>query len=82
MDKQEQKAYEEYLNVIMIQNDVIGNAKDEGRAEGLAEGRTEGRAEGEQSKAIEIAKILKTKGMSLDEIAVVTKLTLSEIDEL
>ena len=30
----------------MIQNDVLGNAHDEGHAEGLAEGLAKGRAEG------------------------------------
>ncbi len=46
MSKAERYAYDEHINAVMIQNDVIGNAKREGLAEGLAEGRAEGRAQG------------------------------------
>ena len=46
MSKQERAAYDEHINAIMIQNDVLDTAKLEGRAEGIAEGRAEGRAEG------------------------------------
>ena len=38
----ERRAYDEHINDIMIQNDVLNTAKLEGRAEGLAEGRAEG----------------------------------------
>lgn len=41
MSDAERHAYDEHINAIMIQNDVLGNAK----LEGLAEGRAEGRAE-------------------------------------
>ena len=47
MSLQERQAYDEHLNVIMIQNDVLDTAKWEGRIEGLAEGKAEGLAEGE-----------------------------------
>ena len=50
MTPKERKAYDEHLNAVMIQNDVLDTAKlegrIEGRAEGIAEGRAEGRAEG------------------------------------
>ncbi|WP_290201541.1 PD-(D/E)XK nuclease family transposase, partial [uncultured Bacteroides sp.] len=46
MNVQERRAYDEHLNAVMIQNDVLDSAKLEGRIEGLAEGRAEGRAEG------------------------------------
>lgn len=46
MSKKERLAYDEHLNAVMIQNDVLDTAKEEGRAEGIAEGRAEGRAEG------------------------------------
>lgn len=39
-------AYDEHINAIMIQNDVLGTAKMEGLAEGRAEGHAEGLAEG------------------------------------
>ena len=46
MSKEERHAYDEHINAVMIQNDVIGNAKREGLAEGRAEGRAQGREEG------------------------------------
>ena len=46
MSDAERHAYDEHLNAIMIQNDVLGNAKQEGLAEGLAEGRAQGMEEG------------------------------------
>ena len=50
MTDKERRAYEEHLNAVMIQNDVLNTAKMEGRAEGHAEGLEEGlekgRAEG------------------------------------
>ena len=46
MTDAERYAYDEHLNSVMIQNDVLGNAREEGLAEGRAEGLTQGRAEG------------------------------------
>lgn len=48
MDKKERLAYDEHINAVMIQNDVLSTATLEGRQEGLAEGRQEGLAEGRQ----------------------------------
>ena len=39
MSDAERHAYDEHINAIMIQNDVLGNARLEGHAEGKAEGR-------------------------------------------
>ena len=50
MSDKERHAYDEHLNAVMIQNDVLNTAKmeglEEGRAEGHAKGLEEGRAEG------------------------------------
>ena len=46
MTDDDRVAYERHMDAVRIQNDVLDNAKNEGRAEGLAEGRAEGRAEG------------------------------------
>ena len=48
MSPEDQRAYDEHLNAVMIQNDVLNTAKLEGRAEGREEGRAEGRAEGRE----------------------------------
>lgn len=45
MSNAERHAYDEHVNAIMIQNDVLGNARLEGHAEGRAEGRAEGKTE-------------------------------------
>lgn len=46
MKPAEQYEYRRHMENIMIQNDVLGSAKEEGLAEGLAEGKAEGLAEG------------------------------------
>ena len=46
MSKAEKLAYDEHLNAVMIQNDVISTNRMEAHAEGRAEGRAEGLAEG------------------------------------
>ena len=46
LDKKDRYAYDEHINAVMIQNDVLGNARLEGLAEGRAEGLAQGKAEG------------------------------------
>ena len=98
MSDSERHAYDEHLNAIMIQNDVLGNAKLEGIAEGMAkgmakgvekgmaEGLEKGRAEGiEKGRAegkIEIAQTMLAKGMSVEMIAEITGLTAEEITKI
>ena len=87
MSDSERHAYDEHLNAIMIQNDVLGNAKLEGIAEGMAKGIEKGRAEGKEEGLaegmvkgkIEIAKTMLAKGMSVEMIAEITGLTAEEI---
>ena len=74
MSLEDQRAYDEHLNAVMIQNDVLNTAKLEGRAEGREEGRAEGRAEG----LLETARNLKRMGMNVDFIAQATGLSVDE----
>ena len=64
----ERYAYDEHLNAIMIQNDVLSTAKleglTEGRSKGLAEGRAEGLAEGREEALLSTARNLKAMGLS------------------
>lgn len=77
MTDAERYAYDEHLNAVMIQNDVLGNAREEGlaegRAEGLAEGRaeglTQGRAEGRAEAKKDIVKSMLTNGLSVEQAA-------------
>ena len=62
----------------------------EGRAEGIAEGMVkgraegiaEGRAEGEKQKAMEIARFLKSSGMTIEMICEATGLSGDEVVQL
>ena len=49
MDRAEQLAYDEHINAVMIQNDVLSTAAEEGREEGRQEGRQAGRQTGRQT---------------------------------
>lgn len=82
MDKAEQLAYDEHVNALMIQNDVLSTAAMEGREEGREEGRQEGREEGRQEEKIENARTMKSLNISADIIHQVTGLPLEEIDRL
>ena len=90
MNKAEQLAYDEHINAVMIQNDVLSTAKDEGREEGREEGRAEGRAEGREegreegirASRFEIARNLKTMGVATEMIIQATKLTTEEFEHL
>lgn len=82
MTDAERYAYDEHINAVMIQNDVLGNARQEGLEEGRAEGRAVGRAEGELSKSQEIARNLLGLGMSVPQIMQATGLTQKHIEQL
>lgn len=90
MTPEERHAYDEHLNAIMIQNDVLDGAKLEGRMEGRMEGRVEGRmeglaegrVEGEIRKQNEIAANMKKLGLDIQLILEATGLTLEEIEKL
>ena len=73
MSSSERHAYDEHLNAIMIQNDVLDTAKWEGRLEGLAEGKAEGLAEGE-AKLRQAAVNMKRMGIPTADIATCTGL--------
>ena len=70
MSDAERYAYDEHINAIMIQNDVLGNA----RLEGMAEGRTK--------EKNDIARKMLANGLSIEQIALITGLTEQEIKGL
>ena len=74
MSDAERHAYDEHVNAIMIQNDVLENAMLEGHAEGLAEVRAEER--------IETAKRLLAMGLSPQQVVDGTMLPLEEVEKL
>ena len=74
MSDAERYAYDEHINAIMIQNDVLGNA----RLEGMEKDRAEGRAEEKNN----IARKMLANGFSIEQIALITGLTEQEIKGL
>ncbi len=90
MTPQERRAYDEHVNAVMIQNDVLDSAKLEGRMEGLQEGHAagleEGRAAGLQEGATlqnrENARKAKALGIATELIAQMTGLSEEEIEKL
>lgn len=74
MSAEERHAYDEHINAIMIQNDVISTAQLEGREEGIKEGR-------EQEKK-ENARNMKQLGIPTETIAKITRLSPAEIENL
>lgn len=74
MTDKERRAYDEHLNAIMIQNDVLNAAKLEGQMEGRIEGRMEER--------LSNARNLKKMGVSPEIIAQATGLSVEEVAKL
>lgn len=98
MTAKERRAYDEHMDTIRVQNDVLDTARDEGRAEGLeegraqglaegraegrAQGRAEGRAEGRAQGVADVAKKMLAAGMDVQMISSVTGLSVQEIEAI
>ena len=57
----------------------LAEGRAEGRAEGIAEGRAEGIVEGERKKQLEIARAMRDKNFSFEDITAVTGITAEEL---
>ena len=94
MEPAEREAYDRHVDAIMIQNDVLGTAKQEGLQEGREEGLQQGLQQGieqgleqglEQGRMEEkfsIARNLKSLGFPIDGIAKASGLSVEEIEKL
>ncbi len=92
MSPKERRAYDEHIDNIRVQNDVLDTARDEGRAEGLeegraaglaeglAEGRAAGLAEGRAEAMADVARMMKQQGLPLESISTITGLSIEEIN--
>ncbi len=87
-----QHAYDEHVNAVMIQNDVLGTAKMEGIAEGKKKGREEGLKEGREAgleegrseahgNLLKTARKLKAMGLSVGDIAEATGLSEKNVEK-
>ncbi|MCQ2191497.1 MAG: Rpn family recombination-promoting nuclease/putative transposase [Paludibacteraceae bacterium] len=90
MTPEERLAYENHLDAIRIQNDVINTAKNDGWEEGweqgmekgMEKGMAKGMEQGALNEKIETVKKMKALGADLSFIANVTGLTVDEIDKI
>ena len=62
-------------------NQGIRDAKEEGIAKGIAKGRAEGIMKGRTESQAELIRNMKESGMSIEEIAKLTKLTVKEVEQ-
>ena len=94
MSRADQLAYERHLDALAVQSDAFDAARIEGQAEGRAAGIEEGRAagieegraagieEGRAKEKLDIARNLKSLGVTANDIAKVTGLSAEEIEAL
>lgn len=83
LEPAERQAYDRHIDAIMIQNDVLGTAREEGLQEGREEGREEGLQEGRKESKITIARNMKNVLNLPDEtIAQISGLPIDEIKKL
>ena len=76
----EQKSFSDGKAAGLAEGKAEGLA--EGKAAGLVEGKAEGLSEGKKKKQLEIAKKMKSKNISIDEIIELTELSKDEIEKL
>ena len=77
-----EQAFQETLSYLFSTRKTKADILLEGKIEGEQIGLHKGKIEGEHQKALETAKILKSKGMSLDFINEITGLPIEEITNL
>lgn len=89
MSDAERHAYDEHVNAVMIQKDVIGTAKREGIAEGMAKGMAKGMAEGmakereaNLKRTMDSARSMLKDGLSPEKVMRYTGLSEEEINAL
>ncbi|WP_204245595.1 PD-(D/E)XK nuclease family transposase, partial [Mediterranea sp. An20] len=79
-------AYEDSLKAYRDWYSVMKTAEDKGHAKGLAEGRAEGLEKGlekgREEERMSIARMMKSQGISPEDIALFTKLSVDEINAL
>jgi len=62
--------------------EIYSRGRTEGREEGMAEGEAMGREEGREEEKLQIAAVLKARGMDLAEISDITGLSIEDIERL
>lgn len=75
LSEEKRKEYEHFINNRRAEESLLWNSRTEGKIEGKIEGKVEGKIEGK----IEIARNMKRKGFSVDDICDMTGLSCAEI---
>ena len=75
-------AYDRFWDAVYRERVFYNDGYKKGEIKGRDEGRTEGRAEGRDERTLEIARRMKGKGKSIEEIAEMTDLPIEEISQL
>ncbi|MBB3699416.1 Rpn family recombination-promoting nuclease/putative transposase [Flammeovirga yaeyamensis] len=86
LDKEDQLRYEEdlkifrdYLNTL---DTAVAKGRKEGKEEGLKEGKEEGLKEGVKKKALETVQKALKLGLPVEQISLLTGLTIEEIEKV
>ena len=86
LSEKDRKIYERYLRNVSLALSLDDSSRYEGYVDGMIagaeKGRAEGRAEGEKQKAIDMARLMKADGESIDKIMRYTGLDESEINNI
>ncbi|MGR3912511.1 MAG: Rpn family recombination-promoting nuclease/putative transposase [Candidatus Rhabdochlamydia sp.] len=89
----ERRQYEDHVKWLSIEADILQRAEDKGiekgidkgiklgEKRGLEKGRKEGKAEGRYEATLSIAQTMANQGVSLDQIAAFTRLSVQEIKD-
>ena len=88
MTPKERRAYDAHMDNIMVQNDVLDTAHEEGRAEGLEEGLARGleeglnrgREEGQMMERLAMARKMHEAGISIEQITALTGIDRNKIE--
>ncbi len=88
MSPKERRAYDAHMDNIMVQNDVLDTAHEEGRAEGLEEGLargleeglSRGREEGQMMERLAMARKMHEAGISIEQITALTGIDRNKIE--
>lgn len=82
MTPEQQRAYDNYLDTLVRDTDVMKTKLLEARIEGLKQGKAEGKAEGLAEGKAEVAKAMKLAGLDIEQIIRFTGLSREEIIKL
>ena len=82
MSPKQRRAYEEHVDTLRYQDDVLDTAREEGLAEGIVKGREEGLAEGIEKGIVKVARNMILAGIDNETISATIGLSATEVTAL